>query len=55
MNVQKFSTDFQTLVHRIQNNSVPTHPAHNSFHSRLKSFEHFPSSSEESTRRGRLC
>ena len=43
MNVQKFSTDFQTLVHRIQNNSVPTHPGYTSFHSRLKSFEHFPS------------
>ncbi|XP_015376637.1 PREDICTED: death-associated inhibitor of apoptosis 2-like, partial [Diuraphis noxia] len=42
MNLPKLSSDFQSLVHRIRNNSVPTHSGYSSIYSRLRSLEHFP-------------
>jgi len=43
MNLQKSSSDFQSLVHRIRSNSALVHPEYTSIHSRLRSFECFPS------------
>ncbi|CAI6376648.1 unnamed protein product [Macrosiphum euphorbiae] len=39
MNLLKYSTDFQSLVHSVEENSDPEYPMYSSFLSRLKTYD----------------